>query len=309
MFGFRRRERPPIQLYGKLPLAKDYLRLGLGDGAGLALRDWLDRTYSTEAHPEYVPEPACAMRFVIGDVLDGTLQGVLRPSSDAGGLRPFPFVICVERKKRVLLEEIEGSFAQSQRLWSELDRRFRKCAEQPDGQQALATLRGQAIDVDELPDAEPSHVALDAWLDALWPDAGRDGLERFLTTLHGPVRGDANRPIRLPLAAGLPTRDQVGAWLEILTRLSLHDGDTLPTAFFPQSASASDAPFVTVFRAPLDSSHAAWLAPATEQPLGLGDLASGHAPAAGRGADRPTHSSLAASLRSTLTGFVGRLQS
>ena len=36
-----RRESPQLQLYGKLPLAKDYLRVGASKGAGLDLRDWL----------------------------------------------------------------------------------------------------------------------------------------------------------------------------------------------------------------------------------------------------------------------------
>ena len=36
MFSFLRKESVALQLYGKLPLAKDYLRIGCGQGAGAA---------------------------------------------------------------------------------------------------------------------------------------------------------------------------------------------------------------------------------------------------------------------------------
>ena len=41
-----RKEVASVELYGKLPIAKDYLRIGCGEGAGLAFRDFLDQAIS-----------------------------------------------------------------------------------------------------------------------------------------------------------------------------------------------------------------------------------------------------------------------
>jgi hypothetical protein len=90
----RGNENAALQLYGKLPLAKDYLRIGCGDGAGRDLREWLDRTFGTGRDQLVLHEP---LRF-IGQGEKEPLQGILWPSSDAGGLRLFPFTLFVERR-------------------------------------------------------------------------------------------------------------------------------------------------------------------------------------------------------------------
>ena len=61
-----RKEIAPIELYGKLPIAKDYLRIGGGTGAGIALRDWLDQGFSSRVERGAVPTLAWPGRFLIG---------------------------------------------------------------------------------------------------------------------------------------------------------------------------------------------------------------------------------------------------
>src|SRR5262245_31500865 len=109
MFSFLRSETAGVELYGKLPLAKDYLRVGCGEGSGLALREWLDRAFSGAADSVHPPQLAYPMRFVTGDALGAPLSGCAWPSSDAGGLRKFPFALFVERKRKPLVEDLAHS--------------------------------------------------------------------------------------------------------------------------------------------------------------------------------------------------------
>ena len=60
-----RREIAAVELYGKLPIAKDYLRVGGGEESGLALRDWLDRGFSPTSDAEHRPLLAWPGRFVL----------------------------------------------------------------------------------------------------------------------------------------------------------------------------------------------------------------------------------------------------
>ena len=63
---FRRKESPELQVYGKLPLAKDYLRIGASSGASMALRSWLDEGFSGGPRGERQPRLAWPARFIIG---------------------------------------------------------------------------------------------------------------------------------------------------------------------------------------------------------------------------------------------------
>ena len=214
MFGLRRRERPPLELYGKLPIAKDYLRLGFGDGAGLMLRDWLDATYSTSADPEDRPSVAWPARFVLGDAWGGgSIVGLLSPSTDAGGLRPFPFAIGVERRRKALIEDVETGFDHvSEAVWRELRSQQDCCAAQADGRSGLAKLRGVELDVEGLGVCPSRGVSLEPWFDAIWPDRGREG---FVATLERVGRGAARRRAASPAVGGRPAAARPGAGLVV----------------------------------------------------------------------------------------------
>lgn len=313
MFGFLRRESPALQLYGKLPLAKDYLRLGFGDGAGLALRDWLDATFSGNAAGQTAPALPGSLRFLIGDAWGGCLQGLMYPSSDAGGLRPFPFVLAVERARRAMVADMARSLAACAAAWNELDTRFRQSAALADGRSLLNACRGVELAIADLPVVPPTAVALEPWLSALWPESGRKGLEADLERLAN-VRA-AEDPLRLPLAAGCSQRQQVLAWLEILARLGKIDPQGCPTIFFPGATASEEgeldddaAPrFLTVFRAAARKADGNWLGTATSDPLGPGDLAAGKPIAwlAGEPAAEGTPP-LSTSLRLAVTNYLRR---
>lgn len=307
MFGFRRRECPSIQLYGKLPLAKDYLRLGFGEGAGIALRDWLDATFS--GGREAAPVLNWPARFLLGDAWGGCMQGLMWPSSDAGGLRPFPFLLAVERQRRNVVEDLARALAGTGAVWRELATRQQQCSTCPDGKSLLAALRGVDVRVDELPALPAAAVDLEAWLLALWPESGRAGLEADLERLAAVAVGE---PVRLPLAAGGSQRQQVLAWLEILARLGMVDPRACPTTFFPAvdsvGAPGDPAPaFVTIFRSAARRGDGSWLGAVADDPLGAGDLMAGR-PAVGLSGAAAAEGAppLATSLRATVTNYLRR---
>lgn len=270
MFGFRRRENVEVEFYGKLPIAKDYLRLGLGDEPGLRLREWLDTTFSG-ANRDDLPELAWPMRFVLGDAWQSCFMGTLVPSTDAGGHRAFPFLVGVQRRRRTVLDDIEGAgMAASGVVWRELRAIRERCGGHADGRSMLAAERGTELAIGEATEP-PTAIALDAWFAALWPGDGRAGFARDFDRLLT-VGGDA--PLRLPLAAGGSLRQQVAAWLEVAQRAGLLAAKTCPTLFFPEAATDDASPlFLTVFRSSPRPADGRWLAPpTTEGALGSGDL-------------------------------------
>ena len=333
MFGFRSRETPTLQVYGKLPLAKDYLRLGFGEAPGLAVRDWIDATFSGGGGRK-APRLAFPLRFLVGEAWGGCLQGVMVPSSDAGGLRVFPFVLGVDRQRRAMLDDVGNGLLTAGAVWRDLLQRWEQTQKHQDARGLLSAWRGATLDIAGLVRSGPGTVAFEAWLTALWPAAGRDGLEQDLDRI---ARVPADAPLRLPLAWGGSQRQQVAAWWEILGRLQLLPARESPTMFLPAAhtppvvevaadpgegvdadATASGAgpaasqvaveppasAFLTVFRSPMRVEHGSWLTPSAD-PLGDGDLVGGRPHASLPAAPVPEGTPpLAASVRASVTNYL-----
>ncbi len=233
MFSFLGKEQAPVQLYGKLPLAKDYLRVGAGQGAGQNFRDWLDRAFSQAPNAKDALTLAWPAAFVLGDSWGAPLVGAAWPSSDTGGLRPFPFVAFVERKKKAVQEDLEAGAPVSAAVWQRLHEVYAAREEHSDAQSFLGAMRTRQVDFAELESPPAEGVDFETWLAALWPGKGKEGLLETLCGLEA-LRKQAHRgPLRLPLAVDLPSRPQTLAWLKLLVEMNLVGRDLLPTLFFP----------------------------------------------------------------------------
>ncbi len=267
-----RREIAAVELYGKLPIAKDYLRVGGGEESGLALRAWLDHGFSPTSDAEHRPLLAWPGRFMLGALGGDPVMGCCWPSSDSGGLRPFPFTAFISRRRKPLLSAWQGGAADLRPLWEQLVGVFTAHRSYGDGGSFLASMRGQSIAVPKPSGAPPQRVDFDLWVSAAFPDGGQDHLVDILVALKAlstPVG-----PIRLPLVAGLPAVPQVHAWWVALTELGLCPRDQAPSVFFPLQGEGHASPhFATFFTGPLHPTQQPWLAP-REASLGPGD----HAP-------------------------------
>ena len=276
---FRRKESWSLQVYGKLELAKDYLRIGCSTGGGIQLRDWLDRGFSAQAAEDQV-RLAWPARFLWGP--GSPLAGTAVPSSDEGGLREFPFVVFIERKRRAVIEEWERGFAATAALWTHLDGHYGARANFTDGQGYIRALRNLSVEPGDLVPQKPESVGLDSWLESLWPGGGAQGFRATLDRLAALAKESYAGPLRLPLAPGLPYLDQACAWLTALVELELAEGDEVPTLFFPQeraaiagfgaSGEAGRTPFLAVLPERVEPAHVAWLAAPGAAPLGAGDF-------------------------------------
>jgi hypothetical protein len=242
MFSFLGKEQASVQLYGKLPLAKDYLRVGAGQGAGQAFRDWLDRAFSQAPNAKdalTLPWPAA---FVLGDSWGAPLVGAAWPSSDTGGLRPFPFVAFVERKKKAVAEDWEQGGPLAAAIWNRMYAVYDAREEHSDAQSYLAKMRSEQIDFATLESPAAESIEFETWLNALWPGKGKEGLLETLCGLEALRRGAHRGPIRLPLVVDLPPRPQAHAWLKLLVEFNLVGRDMLPSLFFPLPAKPAPPP-------------------------------------------------------------------
>lgn len=264
MFSFLGRESPSVQLYGKLPVAKDYLRLGCGEGPARELREWLDRAFggSMDASSQLVlGEP---LRY-LGQSDREPLQGVLWPSSDAGGLRLFPFTLCVSRKRKVLTQDLEDGLGQAEGVWRQLTSLREECLTASDGQELLARLRGRELELAEAERVAGESADLDAWVAALWPEDGLDGLFELFAEVQALARSGHAAPFRVPLVRGLPLRDQVLGWVSAFRALGALDGE-LPSLFFSMRSLGASGGLASLVlaRRPLTEDQAVWLLPVRE---------------------------------------------
>lgn len=269
-----RKEAVPLELYGKLPLAKDYLRVGGGNGAGIALRDWLDHGFSTMAERSEVPTLAWPGRFLLGGYSGDPLMGCSWPSSDSGGLRPFPFTAFLARRRKALAGEWAAGAEALRPLWDRLVGAYTAHRSYGDGQSFLAAMRGQVLEIEDRVVPPPQRIDLDVWVESLWPEDGEDGLVRVLTELGRLAADRYSGPVRLPLISNLPCVVQTHAWWFALCALGLIPQGDVPTIFFPQRGpEVHHIPaFATFFRSPLQPSRTEWVAPPGSF-IGPGDYA------------------------------------
>ncbi len=269
-------ESPALQLYGKLPVAKDYLRIGCGEGSAREVREWLDRTFGALRSDDEELDLDEPLRF-LGLGKREPLQGCLWPSTDAGGHRKFPFTLFVERRAKALLADLDpGRLSQAESVWRQLDEIRERCLAAPDGERLLAAQRGRELDLEAFEEASGAAADLDAWVGALWPEERQDGLHGNVRDVERLARGGHAGPYRLPLVRELPLRDQVGAWTAVLQALGALPADEVPTLFFPpHSLVSSGAPAsLVVSRDPLDDERIVWLTRrGREESLGPADFA------------------------------------
>ncbi|MBL8840997.1 MAG: DUF2094 domain-containing protein [Planctomycetes bacterium] len=261
-----RDEAPLLQAYGKLPLAKDYLRIGAAEGSGRELRDWLDTTFSGSALAGTLELPWPA-RFLLAPRSGAPLQGCLWPSHDDGGLRRFPFALFVERRRAVLRDALPSGGAGEAGFWEALEERFAGRDRFVDGRALLEAWRGQEVAaIGAPPSREP---AADAWLAALWPGEGVAGLRRQLADLA--TSDDGRAPLRLPLTAAAPFLPQARAWGELLARRGRlaapeRTSIVLPLELAPGAAPPSTPALLLLRDFPSSHATAAWLAPPAARP-------------------------------------------
>lgn len=309
MFSRFRKETRPLQLYGKLPIAKDYLRVGGGQGTGLQLRDWLDQGFSSTAERGSAPEFPWAARFLMPGEGDEPLMGCAWPSSDEGGHRRFPFVVYIERRRRALLSSFAEGMGSLQEVWAKLEGFHAACDNYPDGQSFLAAMRGHEIDVEEGDDTIPARINLEAWTSAMWPSEGQEGLVRTLASLRRLADDRYPGPLRLPLSGDLASAAQVHGWWTALAEVKLLGAGDVPTVFFPGGAQDGEEPaFAVFFRGRLRPGDAAWVSSARGQSnLGTGDFCIGGARLAGEVQPASENApSLAESIRGALVSARSR---
>jgi type VI secretion system ImpM family protein len=225
-----RTARYPLQAYGKLPIYKDFISVGLTDPAAREFRQWIDRGYSyrwaeNEAYRETaIPAHGFLLRLPESKAC---VAGILWGSSDEGGLRKFPFAVFVSFPAG---QPASDPFAALHYLTA-LER---QCGEIREGYAAGASLsafykayRGAEFEC-ALPTREQAHRDLKSALAAVTVSElaealfGASALERW-PAFGGELEQAASRvdsagALRLPLSGALPRSREVGFWLRWLER-------------------------------------------------------------------------------------------
>ena len=220
-----RTARYPLQAYGKLPIYKDFISVGLTDPAAREFRQWIDRGYSyrwaeNEAYRETpIPPHGFLLRLPESKAC---VAGILWGSSDEGGLRKFPFAVFLSFPAGQPASDPLAALHYLTAL-------ERQCGEIREGYAAGASLsafykayRGAEFEC-ALPTREQANRELKSALAALTVSElaeslfGAAALERW-TAFAGEVdqafsRADSAGALRLPLSGALPRSREIGFWL------------------------------------------------------------------------------------------------
>jgi type VI secretion system ImpM family protein len=226
-----RTARFPLQAYGKLPIYKDFISIGLTDAGAREFRQWLDRgfSYRWAENEEYRDTEIPAHGFLLRlPESKNCMAGALWGSSDEGGLRKFPFAVflsfpaaqpaadpvaavhylaAIERR----CEEIRDGYAAGASL-SAFYKAYRgaefECALKT-REQAGKELKSAIGDFAVSDFAESLFGARAA---ARWPG--------FLAAFEDAAcRANGPSAIRLPLGGVLPRSREIAVWLRWLDRL------------------------------------------------------------------------------------------
>ncbi|MGH9369724.1 MAG: type VI secretion system-associated protein TagF [Thermoanaerobaculia bacterium] len=228
--------RAPLHAYGKLPIYKDFISVGLTEPGAREFRAWLDRGFShrwaaDEAYRETeIPRHMFLLRLPESGA---SVAGCLWGSRDQGGLRRFPFTIFVtlaeghraadplaateylpllERRSDAVARDFGpgGSLADFYRAFRgtefdlpvKLRERIRREA-RGDLEQVSISSFAAALFGEEAPGRWPALLA---------------GLEAISTE----PRGDVARAVRIALSGGLSRARQLQFWLLWLSRSGSH---------------------------------------------------------------------------------------
>jgi hypothetical protein len=156
---------------------------------------------------------------------------------------------------------------------------------------------------------QAERADFDAWIAALWPAEGLEGLFGVFERLRGLARERHVGPYRFPLVRELPARDQVVAWTSLLGTLGVLAEDEIPSVFFPPPslAPSSDAAHAVIAGRPLSADEVVWLTVADDHALGPADFAqSGEAASSSAAASTSGRARLSESLRGALASFGAR---
>ncbi len=221
----------PLGCFGKLPFWPEYLEFGVSYATSRALKAFLLAGRSELEGREEVPANSRVVqgiRFVIAlPASVELLVGYLRPSTDLGGLRRFPFAVFVHlprrsygRHFRLLPTGLDGVWNLLEDAWSSVA----ELASEAGFREAIAATRvpmprspGEARAIYE--------AALDRDMEGLFAghvgarvDGLPGGLRELISRLKS-AKGAAQLTVELPVSAGIEeaTAD-TSVWLDLLGR-------------------------------------------------------------------------------------------
>ncbi len=234
--SIRRRFRGPksieaaVSAYGKLPLYKDFLRLGPAGREARALRQWLDRGISHYwAEREETREHPIGLHGFLLSFPDSRRQllGALWGSHDEGELRRFPFTFFAALPGgRDAFPRPSSLAVLAQVLTKAADMR-RELAAAGDVDQFYKRFRGATWDLVRERDGEirerlireTSEVTIGELASSLYGESGSEEWPALLAYLRRRLESGSGMAFaaRLPSSPLLPVDTQVAFWCALLT--------------------------------------------------------------------------------------------
>jgi hypothetical protein len=214
-----------LSAYGKLPIYKDYILWECNVGGAAEFKRWLDESFGLaweefEGKGTTLRGPARAMLLLPGGRHAVALA--IRPSTDEGGLRKFPFcVFAVYPRGEIVGRGVRGAIESLLPVWRSLEMQCQAMHECTTIEGLYSFLQRETPMMEE--DAAPTEGEPDlaAWLAALDTTHGagcRAASEQAVRSTIAayrtfPEQGES-LAVRLPLASSLDVAPQTELWAE-----------------------------------------------------------------------------------------------
>jgi hypothetical protein len=263
-----------LAAYGSLPLARDLLSCGVTSEAGRGFVRLLQGIA-----PALVEVPAIgglSMQVLWRSAPRSTVAALVRPSTDTGGHRPFPFGVFVEVPWDPDDAHPETAYSCLSPTIDSLSQAWDDAAAQRDEDSFLRVLRGRKVAAPLQPALASTHVPVAAWVETAFAGNQRDLANAVWRLHHAGLRAAHDRRslaegFRMPLASQWPLAPQVDAWLAALRAEGLRVGDLVVRG------GGDVPPMLHVFLRPLTAAD--FRLAQGECPPGITDLATYREPA------------------------------
>ncbi|MBI4582699.1 MAG: DUF2094 domain-containing protein [Planctomycetes bacterium] len=248
---FSRSPDPPLAVsplcYGKLPIYQDFLSLR-GEGASQRFQEWLNGLDRSDGRPARIPHTQRLLlvskefrQYIVATVWD---------SSDARGIRKFPFALYFELPRLLLDSSSPRLLSAHQAWWAKLEETEPALLSVKTAEEFYQRLRETKISlgknggsappaVDPAPGPVPG-IASQALAAAIYGPQPFDDWVRLLWRVHQAAPPGGGGPafldqlaMKLPLGEGIPPALQIEAWIK-LARDRAGKSAPLPSILWPK---------------------------------------------------------------------------
>lgn len=255
---------PLVCCYGKLNIYKDFILIGPDIREVYRFKEWMDTGFGREWVKD-MPPPVVSVphRMLLAFPQQrNVVVASIWDSSDAGGLRRFPFAFFVAIHRNVLKDHY-NIISILLPVWKALEGYYYSMGDIKDVSEFYSKFRGLRLEINRMESETDinerlEHTRVKALIDGLFEKDGEECWARLLHNIYSALSLQqflgSRKPsiaLRLPLVSSMDISMQVEMWIRFI-KANSPQPLPIPTVFFPGKNEAKSLCFNVLWRDPRD---------------------------------------------------------